>query len=109
MMDGQCNDGGRPSTMSKLVLARTTPALSSSIAPLSAKRSGDTARLLSRKKRIGVLNACVTIVSWKIPAIDRLYSTITAPEQMDFALQIERRPEIQLGSSGGSQERFEEF
>jgi hypothetical protein len=68
-----------------------------------------TAWLLSGKKRIGVLNACVTIVCWKIPAVDRLHPTITASKQMHFALRIKRRPEIQLGSSGGSQERFEKF
>jgi hypothetical protein len=34
---------------------------------------------------------------------------MTAPKQLYFALRIKRRPEIQFGSSGGSQERFEEF
>jgi hypothetical protein len=63
-----------------------------------------------RKKRIGLLNACVTIVACKISVDFRANSTLTARrKQMHFALRIKRRPEIQLGSSGGSQERFEKF
>jgi hypothetical protein len=44
------------------------------------------------KKRIGVLNACVTIVACKISADFRANSTLTAPKSMHFALRINTPP-----------------
>jgi hypothetical protein len=97
-MDGQCNDGGRAGTMSKLILALTTGwgestvTPSKSIARLSAKGSGGYGQASLRKKRIAVWKACVTIVPCKIPADFRAHFDHDRAETVVFCLANQTPP-----------------